>query len=129
MFLIVSTLVLIIIAAGLFFRKDPKKHIPLMLTAFIIDVSLVLVIEFQRHAVEAVVENVVKSPSAFVIFHASISLLVIIMYIALTWTGTTIYKHGARHLLKLHRAFAAIFIILRLINYITSFSISEKITL
>lgn len=100
-----------------------------MLSAFIIDVSLVLVIEFQRHAVEAVVENVTKSPSAFVIFHASISLLVIILYIALTWTGTLIYKQNARHLLKLHRVFAAVFILLRLLNYITSFSISEKISL
>lgn len=96
------------------------------MTAFVIDLSLVLLIEWQRHAVESVVDNAVHEPDSFVLFHAAISLLVIVFYILQIINGTKIMK-GKRELIPLHQKFAIIFIILRLTNYITSFQMADKL--
>ena len=116
-----STLVLIILGFGLYFRKKKKLHIPLMASAFIIDLSLVLIIEFQRHAVE----NVIASPSPFVIFHATISGLVLVLYIALANIGMKMAKLSTGtqliDLTSTHVKLAKVFIVFRLINYVTSF--------
>ncbi len=129
MFYWFSSLVLIIIAAGLYFRKRMSLHIPLMLTAFAIDLTLVLVIEIQRMAVEKVVGHVAAGTNYFLIFHAAISLLVLVAYAALTYTGSKVYKGmkagtgKPRDIYALHKKFAAAFIVLRLINYVTSFGV------
>ncbi len=139
MFYLFSTLVLVIIAAGLYFRRKVKLHIPLMLAAFVIDLSLVLIIEFQRAAVEKVASNVMAGTDYFLIFHASISLLVLVLYVLLMRSGYKIYK--ALYSLKLdaaqfaelrlkmqtdyllHRNLAFAFVILRLVNFVTSLSL------
>lgn len=126
MFLLASTLVIILLAFGLYHRHDKKKHIPLMLTAFVIDLSLVLIIEIQRKAVESVVDNVVHAPNSLVIFHAIVSLLVIVLYIGQIITGTKIAR-GKRYHLALHQQMAVLFIVLRLTNYITSFQMADLI--
>ena len=129
MFYCFSSLVLAIIAAGLYFRKRMSLHIPLMLTAFAIDLSLVLVIEFQRMAVEKVVAHVASGTNYFLIFHAGISLLVLVCYVLLTWTGSKAYKGmkagsgKPREIYAWHKKLALAFIVLRLINYVTSFGV------
>ncbi len=129
MFYWFSSLVLVIIAAGLYFRKRISLHIPLMLAAFVIDLSLVLVIEIQRMAVEKVASHVAAGTNYFLIFHAGISLLVLVMYGLLIWTGSKVYKGikagtgKPRDIYALHKKFAAAFIVLRLINYVTSFGV------
>jgi len=120
MFILVSSFVVVLISVGIMFRRKMEVHIPLMASAFVIDVALVLIIELQRHAVEKVIGEVTAaSPSAFVIFHASISLLVILFYIALGITGSKTLKDRSK--LAVHKKLAYIFIGLRLINYVTSF--------
>lgn len=123
-----STLVLVIIALGLYFRHQPKRHIPLMITAFLADTSLVLVIELQRKAVESVIENATHEPSLFVLFHAVISLIIIILYVSLTIVGMRIIRKSKRDLLPLHKKLAVVFIVLRLINYITSFGMADNLS-
>jgi hypothetical protein len=90
-----------------------------MSTAFIIDVVLVLIIELQRKAIETVIDSAIGKPSIFVLIHALISLTVLLLYSVLAYTGNKIHK-GERELIKLHRNLAAIFILLRLANYVTS---------
>lgn len=120
MFSLISTFVLVIIAAGIYFRKTSKIHIPLMLIAFVIDFSLVIAIELQRKAVENVVSEAIdKEPDSFVLFHAGISLLVLVFYVVMIVTGMKLRKD--RTYLVLHKYSAIIFIILRLTNYATSF--------
>lgn len=97
-----------------------------MLTAFVLDVLLVLVIEIKRKAIETVVDNAIHEPSAFVIFHATISLLVLVLYTAQTISGTKIAK-GKVHLIPLHKKMSVVFIILRLINYVTSFQMADLV--
>ena len=129
MFYWFSSLVLVIIAAGLYFRKRMSLHIPLMITAFVIDLSLVLVIEFQRMAVEKVIGHVAAGTDYFLIFHAGISLLVLVCYSLLIWTGSKVYKGmkagtgKPRDIYDWHKKLAVAFIILRLINYVTSFGV------
>jgi hypothetical protein len=117
MYSLVSTLVLVILAIGWYWRHRPRRHIPLMLSAFTIDVLLVLAIEINRHAVEKVL-----SPSVdwFTVFHAAISLLVLLLYTAMTVLGVRIFR-GNHTLRPIHGRLALVFVGFRLANYVTSF--------
>lgn len=131
MFVFISTLVLIIIALGLVFRHNRRIHIPLMSAAFIIDLSLVLIIELQRQAIE----NVIVNNNLFVWFHVSVSSLVLVTYIVLAITGSKISKIPKSpelyqsKLIKIHKLSSILFVILRLTNYVTSLSMPVEINL
>lgn len=120
---LVSTAILVIIAIGLWKRKDVKVHVPAMLMAFVADVALVLSIELNRQAIETVVVDV-QAPQdhALLLFHVAVSLVTIILYAVLTVLGFKILK-GERSLLKLHRNLGGVFLLCRLTNYVTSFMI------
>ncbi len=120
MFSLASTIVLLIIALGIYFRKNQKFHIPLMSLAFVIDLSLVIIIEVQRSAIENVVSEAIdESPNSFVLFHAGVSLLVLVMYVVMIASGSKL-KYD-RSYLSLHKYSSMLFIVLRLTNYATSF--------
>ena len=114
----ISTVVLLLIAAGVYYRKQTRVHLRLMLTAFVIDVSLVVYIEITRHAVEKVLHHT----GLLLWFHVVVSVAVLIAYVAQIQLGRQILNgfvaSRARHF-KLGLTFCA----LRLINYITSFMI------
>ena len=117
MFYWISTLVLVILALGFWQRRHRKNHILLMSTAFAIDVGLVLAIELQRHAVEKVVGD---ETTAFVIFHAAISLMVLLLYTAMAVLGRKIVTRQPNARLW-HGRLAGVFVLFRLTNYVTSF--------
>jgi hypothetical protein len=119
-FPILSTLVLVLIFIGLWKRKVNRIHIPAMLAAFVIDLGMVLWLELNRLAVEQVIEGV----SGLLAFHVTVSIIVMLLYIALIISGYKIWK-GERALFNLHRYMAAIFIIGRLINYVTAFYVGS----
>lgn len=120
---LLSSLILVFIGVGLWKRKQPRIHIPVMLAAFALDVALVLYIELSRHAIGTVVESV-RTPDehALLLFHVTVSLLVLVLYVILTWLGFKIVK-GERGLLKLHRNLGGLFVLFRLTNYVTSFMV------
>lgn len=120
MYIIFSTLVIVLLFIGLMFRKNRELHPPIMSLAFLIDLGLVLVIEFNRKAVETVASSVVNQPDYFLIFHALVSLLVLVLYIMMIFSGLKILKGNDEQIAR-HRSFAYLFIVLRLTNYITSF--------
>jgi hypothetical protein len=129
MFVYASALVVFIVILGLLFRKKRSLHIPLMSSAFLIDLSLVLIIELQRQAIE----NVVVSKSPFVWFHVTISVTVLVLYIVLAITGSKMSKIpqgpliANSKLIKIHKVSAVLFIILRLTNFFTSLSMPEQV--
>lgn len=129
MFLIISTLIILIVFFGLLNRHNRKIHIPLMITAFTLDLSLVLSIEIRRQAIERVLVN----HSSFVWFHVSVSILVLVLYIVLAWSGSKMSKITVKEDLDkafvrhVHRAASIIFIVLRLTNYVTSFYMPASI--
>ncbi|MGE0200144.1 MAG: hypothetical protein AB7P76_04165 [Candidatus Melainabacteria bacterium] len=120
---IVSTIIVLIIFYGLWKRKDVKAHVPAMLLAFGLDVALVLYIELNKGAIEQFATDV-QSPTGheLLLFHISVSLITVVLYIILTVLGFKILK-GERALLKLHRNLGGVFLICRLTNYVTSFMI------
>jgi uncharacterized membrane protein YozB (DUF420 family) len=124
----ISTLVLVILAVGIYFRRRPEIHMKAMLLAFIIDLSLVLYIELTRQAVEKVASEF----QPFLWFHAAISLSVLVHYVAMIVLGRRLAKARSvevespnrvdtAHTRKLHRNLGISFVVFRLANYITAF--------
>lgn len=116
MIIIVSTVVLLILLAGYLQRFNRKRHIILMSSAFVIDLGLVLIIELQRHAVEKVVAQQVSS---LTLFHAGISLVVLLLYVTMIYLGRGIVL-GKPYAREHHRMVSTVFIAFRLTNYVTS---------
>ena len=125
MLILLSTLVLVVIALGVWFRERPTLHIPLMSTAFAMDLGLLLYIEFTRHAVEKLGETMQSpTPDGLLYFHVVVSGLTLVLYLAQIVTGMQLYKGTANRLL--HRSGALLFITCRLLNYITSFFVVQN---
>lgn len=79
-----SSLVVVLLAVGLWFRhRRPRLHLRLMISAFVLDLLLVLYIEIFRHAVEKVVARV----SPLLWFHAGVSVGVLLCYVAMILLG------------------------------------------
>lgn len=120
---LISTLVLVVLAYGLWQRHQPMRHIPAMLTAFATDLVLVVYIETTRHAVEEVAHDAINPAShALLLFHATISLMTVLLYTAMTYTGYKVFS-GRRELLPVHKKLARVFIAFRVVNYVTSFMV------
>ena len=112
-----STLVLFLVAAGLWFRKSrPQWHQRLMVAAFSSDLLLVVYIEVTRHAVEKVVTRV----RPLIWFHAAVSLAVLICYVLMILLGRPMLA-GKYETRTLHRTLGITFVVLRGLNYVTSY--------
>lgn len=111
----VSSLVLVLIALGLRFRRQRRVHIPLMISAFALDLGLVLWIELNRQAVEQALAGV----QGLLLFHILVSLLVLVLYAALIASGLGWLKARPWGI-AWHRRLALAFIVCRLTNFVTS---------
>jgi len=116
----ISTLVVALIIAGLWFRVRQRAiHLRLMLAAFVVDLLLLLYIEFTRHAVEKVAARF----HPLIWFHAGVSLAVLLCYLAMIGLGWRMVE-GEMRLRKLHRALGVTFVVFRGLNYVTSFLVA-----
>lgn len=93
---------------------------PVMFLAFCIDLGMVLWLEFNRAAVEQVVEGV----SGLLAFHVVVSTLVVILYILLIWSGIRMWKNKPLSP-KFHRNLGMAFVVGRLINYVTAYFVGS----
>ncbi len=103
---------------GLTQRFRPKVHIPIMLSAFALDVSLVLFIELTRDATGqalgwANLPEIMK-------FHIFLSTMTVVFYIVQIVSGFRRYRYGG---MPYHLHTGILFMIFRLGNLITSFLI------
>jgi hypothetical protein len=117
---LLSTIVVAIIAVGFWLRKRKNPvHVRLMFVAFLVDLFLVLYIEMSRNAVQ----KVVTSTRPLVWFHAAVSVLVLICYVVMIQLGRSLLagKSPAR---KWHRTLGMTFLVLRGVNYVTSFMVT-----
>jgi len=117
---LLSTIVVAIIAVGFWLRKRKNPvHIRLMFVAFVVDLFLVLYIEMSRNAVQ----KVVASTHPLVWFHAAVSVLVLICYVVMIQLGRSLLagKSTARNW---HRTLGMTFLVLRGVNYVTSFMVT-----
>jgi hypothetical protein len=121
---LISTLVLIIIVVGLKYRRLPKVHVPCMSLAFVLDIALLLYVEWSAHAIDTFTKEFTQpTHGGLLFFHVAVSLLMVILYIALIISGKQILKGDYARRIP-HRNMAGIFLICRLANYITSFMVT-----
>ena len=119
---ILSTLVLLIIAGGIIKRRTARIHYPLMLTAFALDIGMVLYIELAREAVK----TATSGPPPLLMFHIVISCLVIICYLVQFYLGWRLIS-GRSTSSRSHLITGILFCILRLTNYVTSYMIPTTV--
>lgn len=118
---LLSTIVLLLIAAGVYYRKRTHLHLGLMTSAFVLDVVMVLWIELTRHAVEKTV-NPEHHTGALLWFHIAVSVGVLVAYVWQIELGRRLLR-GLAATRGLHIKLGATFCTLRLLNYVTSFLI------
>ena len=117
---VISTLVLVVVAVGLWLRRRRNAiHIRLMISAFLIDLSLLLYIEYSRHAVQ----KVVASTRPLVWFHATVSVVVLLCYVVMIQLGRGVLAGNPRAR-KRHHMLGIVFVVLRGLNYITSYLVT-----
>lgn len=115
-----SSIVVVLLAVGLWFRhRRPQLHLRLMISAFVMDLLLVLYIEISRHAVEKVVTRV----SPLLWFHAGVSVGVLLCYVAMILLGQGVLA-GQAESRKRHFAMGMTFVALRSLNYVTSYMVT-----
>ncbi|OFW46064.1 MAG: hypothetical protein A3J29_19080 [Acidobacteria bacterium RIFCSPLOWO2_12_FULL_67_14b] len=117
---VLSTLVVVIVAAGVMARRRPAIHLRLMTTAFLIDLGIVIYIESTRHAVE----RVVGPAGPLIWFHATVSTLVLLAYLGQITLGRRMLA-GRATSRRAHIALGLAFCVLRGTNYITAFMVSS----
>ena len=79
----VSVLVCVLLAVGVVHRRRRRVHIPLMLSAFGIDLGMVLWIELSRH----VIEELPSRMTPFLGVHVTFSVATLVLYVVLIVTG------------------------------------------
>lgn len=114
---LVSVFVCGLLIAGVLRRRKPRVHIPLMVSAFLIDLTMVVYLEVRR----GVVESIPQRPMTPLLFtHIILSSIVLVLYGVQIFTGVK----NARGLRRpWHRKAAVAFLITRFGNLLTSFLI------
>ncbi|MBZ5672731.1 MAG: hypothetical protein LAP61_00645 [Acidobacteriia bacterium] len=118
MFHIASTLVLLILIAGILLRRRRRIHVPIMITAFGLDLASVLAIEVSRGAIK----KAISAPPPLLLFHVTVSVSALVFYGVMFVLGERVRK-GAEQLRPWHRRTAWLFGACRTANYITSWMI------
>jgi len=122
-----NTAMLLVLAVGIWYRRRPAVHIPLMLVAFAVDLANVLVVEYVarrqnsqgKGAVEQAADALTQGASALALVHIAVSVLCMLGYVVALFTGIRLYRHGRGR--RAHQVNAGIFIVTRLTSYVTSF--------
>src|SRR5262249_8104254 len=116
---LVSTGVMLLLAYGIHRRHTMRVHVPVMLTAFAVDLANVIYIELRRGAVAKAFTTATTGGEWILKFHITVSVLAILGYFLALFTGLRLLTSGRGR--RLHRANAVVFILDRVLNYISSF--------
>jgi len=117
-FQIQNFLVLMVLYVGVFYRKRPSKHVPIMLAGIGWDLLLVLQIELTRHAINKA-SHALTNPIILNI-HVSLAVSTVLLYFVVLYLGFNLRK-GKEHLRKKHKFFGLVTLMLRSSTFITSF--------
>lgn len=105
---------------GIFFRKKRSRHVPIMRTAIIWDLLLVLQIELNRSAVAKALE--VEQNSLLLNFHVTIAVAVLVLYGFLLYFGAQLLR-GRAQFRMWHKMCGWTAVVLRTLILITSYMI------
>lgn len=114
----ISFFVLIIIAFGIYYKKKRAVHYSLMGSAFVIDVALVLYLEFTRGAID----KAMNPSGPLLIFHIAVSVVAMLLYLVQFYLGYRFIK-GRSGSIKMHRYCGITFVLCRVTNFVTSFMV------
>lgn len=112
------------------FRRNARRHISCMVLAFLLDLGLLLYIEGSRHAIHTVTTSL-KTPEShgLLLFHVTMSLLVLLLYLAQITSGILLYRGrpGLNAVLvrNFHQISAMAFLFFRAANYVTSLFVAQ----
>lgn len=117
--IVVSTISFALLIAGVLLRRRVHLHVPLLLTAFALDVGLLIFLQLTRGAIQTVLTQ--PNPP-LLYFHVATSVGMLIGWGAMLFLGWKLLR-GKDSIRPVHRVGAAIFLLFRLANYTTSFLI------
>lgn len=112
-----STIIVLLMLIGIFFRKRRQIHVKIMSLVIAWDVLLILQIELNRSAIAKAAE-VAKNTSMLNI-HVSIAVATVLLYVAMVWSGRKLLK-GENHMRFHHKMLGISTLIMRLLTYATS---------
>ncbi|MEM7233106.1 MAG: DUF420 domain-containing protein [Planctomycetota bacterium] len=129
--LVASSIVVVFLAIGIAKRRRRDLHVRIMVSCFVVDVLNVVLIEASLHfggetgAVKKSIDSLTSGELSILVVHIVASVLSLVGYGVATWTGRRILA-GDESARKLHKINAAIFVLARLVNYVTSFSVVDS---
>jgi hypothetical protein len=113
---LISVGVVALLFYGVSQRSRPRIHMPVMALAFLIDLSMVVYIELNRHAIE----QAVHPTSGLMKVHLFCSIVAVLLYPVQIGSGLKKYLWGG---VAFHKYTGAAFLFFRVGNLITSFLI------
>lgn len=121
---LLATVAVILVAAGLFFASDRRRHVPLMFAAFALDMTGLVLVEFITPLVAGTIDPVrslTKSGVPTIVWvHAAMSTAFTVCYILQIVSGKRLLR-ADRGALGIHKSTAKVFVVTRLIAYVTMF--------
>ena len=111
---VLNVLIFILLLIGFANRRQARIHVPIMVTAFVMDMLMLLYIEFTRHAIEHAIGETTLTMKV----HLAASLLVVILYVGQIITGIR-KKRGRTS--RWHGKAGVVFLTARFVNLVTSF--------
>lgn len=120
-----STVALGLIFVGLYFASNRRRHVPLMLWAFALDMIGLVIVEFVIPRVEKsqdAVTGLFAAPTAMNWVHATFATASVVCYVLQILSGRKLLK-ADRAVLPGHRRVARVFLITRVLAYITMFMV------
>ena len=122
----VATLAYLLMVCGLMKRKEPEVHRVFMGAAMFIDVSLVLILELQRSAVNTAVTEAMNGMQYT---HIVASTAAVVLYFPLIYLGISNYRNKNSKLSrrKAHKRLGITAFIFRTIGFLTMFSLIGRV--
>lgn len=113
-----SVCILLLMLAGIYFRRNRKTHVRIMSLAMIWDVILILQIELSRSAILKASQAV---DNALILnIHVSIAVSTVILYGFMVFTGRKMLA-GENQFRKRHRILGWSTLTMRILTFVTSF--------
>lgn len=117
-FQIQSTLILLLMYVGVYYRQFPTRHVKIMGTTIVWDILLILQIELTRGAIVKAGKSMINP--TFLTVHIAIAVLTVLLYFGLIYTGRKMLaKDYGVH--KLHRLMGRLAVFCRTFTYVSSY--------
>lgn len=112
---ILGGLPLVLIALGLWKKRDRRAHTWLMALAFVTDIALLLYVELTRDAIQGFLTH---TEDRLLMVHVAFSVVFILLYFVQIWSGVLNWKRNL--VVRPHAWAAGLFVVCRLGGFITS---------